>query len=97
MCNLRGVLFLFAFEQCPFPCYHLTLALAVEAAQGAIGGNDTMAWHFGSEGVAPEGLADSLGRAAANALSQFLVGYGLSSRNFEEGEIDLPLEFRDFQ
>lgn len=83
------------FQHFLFLLNHIPFALAAEAAEGAIGCNDAMARHFGSEGVATEGLADGLGTPTADAASQFAVGDGFSSGHIEEFQIDAALEVGD--
>lgn len=64
---------LFLLQEGEFFLNHFTGALAVEAARGAVGRNDSVAGDFRGEGVAPEGLADGLGAAAAYAARKLTV------------------------
>ena len=85
----------FLFQQCPLLLYHLSRALAMKAAEGAIGGNDAVAGHFGGEGITLEGLSDGLGTSTTDASGKFTISDSLATRDTKQFQIHTTLELCD--
>lgn len=82
----------FCFEEFELAGNHVSFALSVETADGAVGSNYAMTRNVWSERVAFESLSHGLGAATTDAAGKFTVADGGSCRNLEECEVYAALE-----
>lgn len=80
------------FEKFELAGNHVSFALSVETADGAVGCDDAVARNMRGKRVALEGLSYGLGTAAIDTACQFAVADGGSGRYLEECEVYAALE-----
>ena len=89
------LLFPFLLQKPALALNHFPLSFSMETAKGTVRGNNPVAWHFGSKGIAPECLSHGLSATASYASCQFAVGNGFSTWHVQEFQIHTPLEWGD--
>ena len=86
---------LLRFQQLSFFLNHFSRALAVEATERTVGGDDSVAGDIGGKGIATQCLSDGLGTAATDATGKFAIGDSFAFGHTEEFQIDTTLELGD--